>query len=146
MAKKKKIRRSVRGKGLAGLGGLLTGFLRMTARVFPWLLAAFAVAALFLAVRSALMADTSFGIQQVTVTPPQDISTAKRQALETRYLGKNILRIDLAKAAEDLEQDPEIEWAHVRRDFPSTLSIHIRRRVPMALIRFSPRGEYGLVS
>jgi cell division septal protein FtsQ len=146
MAKKKKARRSGKSKGWSSLGRIIGVFLKICFRVLPFVLLAGALFAAFMGVRSALYADSNFGVQQVSVLPSQDLSAAKKQVLESQYLGKNILKINLDKIAHDLQADPSIEWAHVRRDFPSTLAVHIKRRIPMALIRFSSKGEYGLIS
>ena len=144
MAKK---RRKKNGKGpFAALGSFLSNAVQWSMKVFPSLMVLFILSATFLGVREALYADSNLGVQKIIVDPPQALSIAKRQELEAKLLGKNILQINLRQIAAKLEKDPEIESARVVRRLPSFLKIEIKHRDAVALIQFSPHGSYGLVS
>ncbi len=144
MAKKK---RRKNGRGIiAEFGSFIWFAWRGFLKILPLVVIAALAAGVLLGVRSALYADSNFSIQQIRVEPGTDLSAAKRQSLESQYLGKNLLRVDLHRAAQDLQADPEIEWAHVERQFPSTLVVRLKRRVPVAYVRLSARADLGLVS
>lgn len=140
--KRKKNGRGIFAELASFIGFIFRGFLKILPLIIICALAAGAV----LGVRSALYADTNFSIQRIQLDSGSELSAAKRQALESKYLGKNLLRVDLHQIAKGLQADPEIEWAHVQREFPSALRVRIKRRLPVAYIRLSPRGDLGLVS
>ena len=100
----------------------------------------------FVGVRQVLYQDSHLTLRSIAVEPMQALTEAQRKSLESRYLGKNILKVELARIAEDLEKDPRIKSADVFRRFPSTLRIEIRERIPVALVRFQPHGPAGLIS
>lgn len=101
---------------------------------------------MFFGVREALYADSTLSIGRIVVEPADALSAARRKELDERFLGKNILRVNLEKIARELEANPEIRTARVTRRMPALLKIQIEARKPVALIRFSPRGPLGLIS
>ncbi len=122
------------------------GVLHLLVKLLPLILVVGAIVAAVWGVRAALFSDTSFMIQKIDVRPAHELAPEKRQSLETRYLGKNLLRVDIQRIARDLEMDPEIKYANVIRRFPSTLEVDIKRRKSVAYIQFAPRSDYGLIS
>jgi cell division septal protein FtsQ len=146
MAKKRKLKKQGK-RGVLGLLWALIGLLvRGLMRILPVLILCAGAWGLFFGLKKILYRDTSFAVQSIRVNPPQDLAASKRQALDARYLGKNILQVNIREIARQLEADPEIEWAHVRKAFPSAISVEIKRRIPIAFLRLSPRGDYGVVS
>lgn len=141
--KRKKIKKGNFGKTL--LTGAKAVF-SFSWRALPSVLVAAAGIGVFFGVRQALYADPQLSVHEVIVDPAASISNAKRQDLEGRLLGKNILKIDLEKIARDLQKNPSIQSAHVERMMPSSLRIGIQTRTPVAFIRFSPSGKFGLIS
>lgn len=140
---KKKIRRK---SSKSQAGGAFKFFFKAAWKCLPLVLAVVFAGGLFFGVRTALYADPRLSIKEVTVYPPFALSRGRRQDLETGVLGRNILQVDLKKLAANLQTNPEVQSAQVSRNFPSSLSVHIKTRRPMALIQFSPRGDFGLVS
>lgn len=143
MARKKRGKRN--GKR-GGLGAFLKTSLSFMVKVVPILILIFTGGAAFMGVRSLLFADPHLSIQRITVTPPDAVSPAQRLRLESLLSGKNILRSDIQKVSVMLEKDPWIEEAVVTKRIPSEISIEVRRRVPIAYVRFAPAGGMALVS
>ena len=144
MAKKR--RKKSKGSALAGLNVFFRASGGLFRKAFPTLVILVLAGGLFLGVRDALYADPSLSIQKIWVDPPESISVARRQDLEMRLIGKNILQVDLKLIARELERNPEIQNARIVRHLPSQVSIEIENRKPVALIRFSSRGSFGLIS
>lgn len=144
MAKKRK--RSSRKGWLKALSESLSSFLKFSLKVFPILVVIFLTGGVFIGVRAALYTDPQLTIHKIQVEPSEALHSAQRNMLETAFIGKNILKIDLAKIARSLESDPWIQSAEVAKNFPSTLTLHITRREPMGHIRFSSAGNYGLIA
>lgn len=146
MGKRKKLKSRRGGKG----GKFFRSFFSLVAGLFgklvPLAMVALVGGAIFLGVRQVLYADSQLQVKTITVEPPLAISIRERQALEAKFLGKNVFLVDLKKIARDLEQDPEIARARVIRRFPSHLDIRIDRREPVGFIRFTPRDRFGLIS
>jgi len=143
MAKRKKSRKNTPWKSL--WGGLRVAF-TAALRMLPTVAAAGVAVGLFWGVREALYADPQLNIHQVLVDPVTGLANEKRQDLESRLLGKNILKIDLNRIAEELEKKPAIQSARVDRILPSSVNIGISTRTPVAFIKFTPSGRFGLIS
>ncbi|OGW80744.1 MAG: hypothetical protein A2Z83_01370 [Omnitrophica bacterium GWA2_52_8] len=100
----------------------------------------------FFTVKAALLQDAQLLVRQISVSPAEQLRDEKIKSLEGRYLNHNILTVDIEEIADQLEKDPEIQRAVVTRELPSTLKIELKKRIPIAYIRFSVKGEYGLIS
>lgn len=93
-----------------------------------------------------LYADSGLNIQKVHVEPAQALSIPQLQNLEMKYLGRNILQVDIQSIADALEKDPAIRSAKVYRKLPNQLSVELVPRTPIGFIRFSPKGGFGAIS
>lgn len=125
---------------------MITGFFSISWKIFPFVFALTAAGGIFFGVKEALYADPRLNIKEVAVYPPFALNNGRRQALETRVLGKNIFTVDLENLALKLQDNPEVQAARVSRQFPASLNVHIKTRRPIALIQFSPKSSYGLIS
>ena len=143
---KKKRRKSGRGKKFLRWGGIVTGAFRLVFRIFPLAAAAALAGGLFVTVRQALYADSALAVSRIVVEPSEALPAIERRALETKFLGKNILRVNLRAVSRELEKDPQIRRAAVVRRLPAELRVFLELRKPVALIQFSPKGSFGLVS
>jgi cell division septal protein FtsQ len=129
--------------GVAVVFKAAAGFL---AKALPTILVMALFTGLFFGVRQALYADAHLSIREIEVSPVTALSPERRQDLESRLMGKNILKVDLKQVARDLEKNPMIQSAQVGRRLPWGLKIGIQSRTQLAFIRFSPSGKYGLIS
>lgn len=143
MARKKKTRK---GRKNTSFFTEIKNFAGNLVKALPFLIISATVVFLFLGIREVLYADPSLGIGRLVVNPADAISDLKKKAIEKDWLGKNIFKVDLKSIARDLERDPEIATAEIIRSIPSTLKIEITRRRPFAVIRFSPKGKYGVIA
>lgn len=139
---KKTRRKSGRSKFKAAAGAFFKGVFR----ILPFVLSASVAGGIFFGVRQVLYADPRLSIKEVAVYPPFALSRTRRQNLETNVLGRNIFSVDLKRLATNLQGNPEVQNARVTRSFPSSLSVYIKTRRPIALIQFSPKSAYGLIS
>jgi cell division protein FtsQ len=81
----------------------------------------------------ALETTPEFSLTQIEVTGNARIT---RQSIETRlapWIGRSVLAIDLPAVEADLETEPWVLDAMVRRILPHTLCVTVRERVPAAL-------------
>lgn len=145
MARRKK-KRSGRKGFWKGIGNGISAIFHFTLKIIPLVVVLSLGMGLFIGVKNALYADSNLAIQNIVVEPPDSLSRSTLQDLETRYLGKNILTVDIERLSGQLEKDPRIKTAEVNRKFPVDLKIEIQERRPVAQIRFSSKGKYGLVS
>ena len=143
---KRKRKKSGRGKGFSKIASFLGETFHLFFRVFPFVALGLILGLLFFGVRRVLYADSSLTVQKIMVDPIDGLSSTERQSLESRLLGKNILKIDVHRVAKELEKDPEIQIARVTRHLPSLLQIEVEKRKPIAFIQLSPRGSFGLIS
>ncbi|MDD5217002.1 MAG: FtsQ-type POTRA domain-containing protein [Candidatus Omnitrophica bacterium] len=143
---KKKRKKNYRGGGFKAIKNALRLLSRGFINVLPYLIFVAIVVSLYFGARHALRIDYNLVIRKIRVQPLDALSIARMQKLESDYLGKSILRIDLERIAKDLELNPSIKRAHVLREFPSTIKIDIERRKPVAFIQLSSQGMYGIVS
>ena len=143
---KKKRRKLSKAKGWRGVARFIQGVGRFAVKIFPVVMILAAAAGLLTGVRSLLYADSTLTVQKITVEPAIALSIAFRASLESEYLGKNILRIDLNTIAAFLEKNPQIQSARVIRRLPNELKIEITGREPIAVIQLAPRGTYGLIA
>ena len=144
MAKK---RRKKSAKSLWAMAG---EFLRFSSWLFLKALPLFLFAALggvlWVGIREALYADSYLSVQKITVKPGEELSALHLERLNERLLGKNILQLDIRRVSQELERDPQIRTARVRKVLPFELAVEIEKRVPFAFLRLPGRGLYGLVS
>lgn len=115
-------------------------------KVLPLFLILLFGTGIFFGVRSALFADSNLQLQKISVIPNHAVSQTIRQRFEEKYLGENIFQIDLDEFAVELEKDPTIRRADVRRAFPSEIVIELEQRAPIGWVQFAAGGYYGLVS
>jgi len=94
----------------------------------------------FWGIREELYADPGLIVDQIVVTPEEALPQEKVQELEKLFLGHNILKIPLRKAAQKIEGDAGIRRARVIRDFPRTLRIEVTLRRTFAQVRLHSKG------
>ena len=143
MSRKKRGKRN--GKR-GGFGAFLKTSIHFAGKVIPILILILGGGAAFVGMRGLLFADPHLSIQHITVTPSDAISRDQRLRLESILSGKNILKADVRKVSTMLEKDPWIEEAVVTKRVPSEIAIDVRRRLPVAYVRFAPSGGLALVS
>jgi cell division septal protein FtsQ len=97
-------------------------------------------------VREALYADSNLSIQKIIVEPNDALSREQLVRLESKLLGKNILQADIQGLSEELEKSPAILNAKIIKQFPADIYVEIRKRVPVAFIRYRPGGVFGVIS
>ncbi len=144
MAKKKRNQKKA-GKG-NGFLGFIGGAALALLRILPVVILGAGFGWLCLGVRNALYADPNLAIQKIEVTPADSLLPEQRQMLENRWVGKNIMTVDLKKISENLKKDPAIQTARVTKYLPSKLGIEVERRQPIACIQLAPQGNCGLIS
>ena len=144
MAKKK---RKKNGKGgLKAAAQFLGAVSSLFLKVLPSLVIILASGAIFMNVRQALYADANLAIQKISVQPSDALTAAQRNQLESRFMGKNILQVNIRKVSSDLEKDPGIQSARVLKQLPATLDITVERRKAIACLRYAAHGNCGLIS
>lgn len=146
MAKAKKTAKRKKKSSWAPIFGLAGSAAGLVLRAFPLLLVTGSFCGLFLGVRHLLYADPQLSVKEIVVSPAPALSTGRRQDLDTKLMGKNILKVDLKKIAAELQANPEIQSAKVERQMPSTLQIEVVSRKPVAFVQFVSSGLYGAVS
>ncbi len=145
MAKAKKAKRKKKNP-FEPLVEVISGTFSLALKILPAMLVAGVFSGLFFGVRHLLYADPQLTVRDIVVSPAPAMANGRRQDLETKLLGKNILRIDLKKIAADLESNPEIQSARVERQMPSTLKVELVSRKPIAFVQFSSNGSVGSIS
>ena len=143
---KKKRRKNSKGNPFAALASFLGGAVRFLLKVCPLFILIFISGTLLIKVRGLLYADPNLAIQKITVDPSESLSVAQHEHLEQSLLGKNILQTDIKKVSRDLKKDPNIQEVRVVKHLPSELGVSVIRRKPAAFIRFSPKGNFGVIS
>lgn len=145
MAKKKK-KRGKNGGLLDGLAELIGTGIRCGFKVLPFLIIVATSGAIFLSVRKALYADSYLSVQKITVHPPDAFSTERRARLDSSLLGKNILKVNIREVSDSLEKDPFVLKARILKKLPSELVVEVQKRQPFGFARFSPKGNFVLLS
>lgn len=140
---KKSRKNKRRQSSIKGFFVFLGKFFQIT---FPGILTVALVIGVFFGVRNYLYADTFFNVKHISIQPPLALPVSERISLESKFLGKHLLKINLHEISGALEKDPEIKNVSAERKFPSTLSLNIEKRSAMAIVRYSPKGKFGVVS
>ncbi|MBI3317202.1 MAG: FtsQ-type POTRA domain-containing protein [Candidatus Omnitrophica bacterium] len=145
MAKKRR-RKASRSSIFSQVWTSLVAASKLLWRVLPLAVILNLAVFVLIGIKGGLYADSGLLVHRLEVRPPEALSQETIQRLEKRLFGKNILRVNLSSLAEELEKDPEILKAELSRHFPSQIQIKVSRRFPVASIRFSPKGNWGLIS
>lgn len=122
--------------------GLFKFAFQGTVKLIPLALFGCFIFLVFWGIRAELYADPGFQIENVEIFPETALPHETLQALEKLYLGQNLFKISLQKAAAEVEQNARIREARVTREFPRTLRIQIVERAPFAQVFFQPKGPY----
>lgn len=144
MGKKKKRKSS--GSFFSGVVNFFQGTVLLAAKTLPLLLMIGLGGGIFFGVRQALYADSGLTVQRINVVPAQGISVIQRERLESQYLGKNILKVNLSQIKAALEKDPVIQSASVARTIPAEITVRVTKRNPVAFIKFGNQMKYGVIS
>lgn len=92
----------------------------------------------------AVFASSLFAVDEVVVQGAVYTEPDKLQAVIDDMTGEPILLVDTLRAERQLEQIPWVERAQVSTDFPHTVLIDIRERVPLASFVGSD-GRYRVI-
>lgn len=128
------------------IGNFFRGLAYVSFKILPLVIITLLVGGLFFGLKTALYADAHLNLNEIAVYPQRAIPIVRLQSLQSRYLGKNLLSIDLSQIAKELEKDPNIRDARVTRDFPNKLIIDINSRLPIGVIQLTDKGKYGIIS
>jgi len=143
---KKRRRKSSKNKVFQRIGAFFSGLFAFILKILPPAFVVGVVILSFLGVRSALYADTHLAVQQIVVEPEDSYANSIKETLSARYVGTNILKIDLEKVAGQIKKNSNIKRVEVHRDFPHTLKVKFINRVPVAVVQFKQGGSYAVIS
>jgi cell division protein FtsQ len=129
--------------GAPGRGTLGQGAVRR--RPDPWKTAFFGVlaAAIVAAVAWSLLGSSLLVVRSVRVSGTPLVSRARILAASGIQLGMPLIRIDPAAVAHRIEQISQVQSARVTRDWPDTVVISVRDRVPA--LALPSGGRFALV-
>ncbi len=83
-------------------------------------------------------ASPRFGVRHLSF---RGVVHANEEELTRRaglVAGTNIFRIDLARAAREMEQDPWVRQASIERELPDTLRVSVTEHRPVAILALGP--------
>ncbi|MGB3736722.1 MAG: FtsQ-type POTRA domain-containing protein [Ilumatobacter sp.] len=83
----------------------------------------------------AILGSSLFSVSEIDVTGLQNADAAEVEAITSELLDQPVLLVDTDEAEERLEAIAFIEAARVRTDFPKSVSIELRERVPVATVQ-----------
>lgn len=86
-----------------------------------------------------LTTTDEFGVTQIELRGVERASTDAIDACLGRYAGSNILDLDLEQIEAEVQSDPWVRRASVRRMLPGTLQVRIEERSPAALAIIAAR-------
>lgn len=75
-----------------------------------------------------------FSLERIEVSRMKRVSRDEIIALAGVKPGDPMLRLDLKRVAEQIEKNPWVETLRLRRHFPSTLTIELTEREPVAVV------------
>ncbi|MBD3246486.1 MAG: FtsQ-type POTRA domain-containing protein [Candidatus Omnitrophica bacterium] len=131
MARKRRKRKSQRKK------------LRIPPKIFLWTGIGIGILATIIVIGRAVYKSDAFLITRVVVDEPLD------KRVERELLGRSLFRIPLQEIQRDLmEEYPELKAIRIVKQFPSTVSIQVRPRKPVAqwkTTRYYLMGREGVV-
>ncbi|MGH3623067.1 MAG: cell division protein FtsQ/DivIB [Sciscionella sp.] len=81
----------------------------------------------------AVLFTSLFGVRTVEVTGLRRLTVEQVRAVANVEPGSAMLRLDTDAIAANVEQLPVVASVDVERSFPSTLTIHVHERVPVAV-------------
>lgn len=111
---------------------------RLGPRVFKAILILIVALAVALGARYSyrwLLTADYFNLQEVMVTGEKRVEKEAIKKLSGVRIGQNILSIDLKKMAEMIESQPWVLRANIRRVLPRGLSIEVKEREPVAILK-----------
>src|SRR5688500_2811600 len=103
-------------------------------RLKPWAIGG-AVAVALVTGSVALSYTSLFGARTVEVEGEERLGPNQVMRLAQVEIGTNVLHLDEGMAEARLEQEPWIRDATVRTSLPGTISISIRERAPVLVLR-----------
>lgn len=92
----------------------------------------------------AVLGSGLFAVDRVDVTGRQYADEAAVQSVVDDLMGTPVLLVDTAGAQEELEAIPWVDAARVTTDFPDSVTIELRERVPLAAAR-GPDGRFRIL-
>ena len=109
-------------------------------RLKPWAIGGAVVVALVTG-SVALSYTSLFGARTVEVEGEERLGPKQVMRLAKVEIGTNVLHLDEGMAEARLEREPWIRDATVRTSLPGTISISIRERAPVLVLRSGSAGE-----
>ena len=110
-------------------------------RLKPWAIAGAVVVALVTG-SVALSYTSLFGARAVEVEGEERLGPKQVMRLAQVEVGTNVLHLDEGMAEARLEREPWIRDATVRTSLPGTISISIRERAPVFVLRSGSTGQF----
>lgn len=83
----------------------------------------------------AVLGSSLFSVSEIDVTGLQNADATEVEAIMADLTGRPVLLVDTDAAERRLESIPFVEAARVRTDFPNSVSIEVRERVPVATVQ-----------
>ena len=83
----------------------------------------------------AMLGSSLFSVTEIDVTGLQNADAAAVESVMADLLDQPVLLVDTDEAEERLEAIAYVEDARVRTDFPNSVSIELRERVPVATVQ-----------
>jgi cell division protein FtsQ len=83
----------------------------------------------------AILGSSLFSVSEIDVSGLQNADVTEVEAVIADLLGQPVLLVDTDQAEEQLEAISFVEAARVRTDFPNSVSIELRERVPVATVQ-----------
>lgn len=112
----------------------LQKYLRPLFRYAGFLAAGLLAAALLYGGYRAAASVTLFRVTRIDVAGSKRLSRDEVLSMAALEPGRDLLRLDLKRTGELLAQNPWVEYVHVRRILPDTLSITLSEREPLAVV------------
>ena len=128
------------GDGLVIVPGASSDDEERRRRLRPWAIGG-AVAVALVTGSVALSYTSLFGARTVEVEGEERLGPKQVMRLAEVEIGTNVLHLDEAMAEARLEREPWIRDASVRTSLPGTITISIRERVPVLVLRSGSAGQ-----
>jgi cell division septal protein FtsQ len=109
---------------------------KLAARLCGALAAAAAVTGGLWALHRWATRSPQFAIREVRVSPTMHVTADSLRARAGIELGDNLFSVDLEATARELQAEPWVQSAKVRRELPAVIAIEVVERQPACLLAF----------
>ena len=87
--------------------------------------------------------DLRFAVRTVEVSGATHTSPAELDAVTSRYVGKNLFKIDIAEVQRAVRELPWVSRIEIEKKLPNTLRVHVVERTPWALVQSGAGLRYS---